>query len=400
MFDVIGKAVQKVFGTKYERDVKQYTPVVEEINTFFDSYFSLSNDELRNKTHEFKTRISNHLEGIDADIARLKTDIEKEEDFHIKEEQYRELDELVKERDEHLENILRDILPEAFAVVKETARRFKENTEIPVTATDHDRELAGTKSYLTIQGDQAVWSNSWKAAGGDITWDMVHYDVQLIGGMVLHDGKIAEMATGEGKTLVATLPAYLNGLSGQGVHIITVNDYLARRDSEWVGPIFEFLFMNVDCIDKYRPHSNERKRAYKCDITYGTNSEFGFDYLRDNMVRSIQEKVQGKHHFSMIDEVDSVLIDDARTPLIISGPVPEGTEEQEYNELKPYVEKLIAEQRKLATQYLADAKSLFKDGIIGNQEGEAGMALLRAYRSLPKYRPLIKFLSGPTSAGS
>ncbi|MBT8228856.1 MAG: preprotein translocase subunit SecA, partial [Bacteroidia bacterium] len=293
----------------------------------------------------------------------------------------------------HLEDILMEILPEAFAVVKETASRFSNSTEIRVKATEHDRNLAAFNDYINIDGDTAVWKNSWTAAGGDVTWNMVHYDVQLIGGFVLHTGKVAEMQTGEGKTLVATLPAYLNGLSGQGVHIITVNDYLARRDSEWVGPIFEFLMMTVDCIDKYQPHSPERKAAYKCDITYGTNNEFGFDYLRDNMVRSLEERVQQKHHYAMIDEVDSVLIDDARTPLIISGPVPEGTEEQEYQALKPKVERLMAAQRKMATQYLAESKKLFKTGNTGFEEGDTGMHLLRAYRSLPKYRPLIKFLS-------
>jgi preprotein translocase subunit SecA len=300
---------------------------------------------------------------------------------------------MIKEKDQHLEDILNEILPEAFAVVKETSRRFKENEFLEVTATDFDRDLAAKNSYVTIQGDKAIWANRWMAAGGEIKWDMVHYDVQLIGGMVLHDGKIAEMATGEGKTLVATLPAYLNGLSGEGVHLITVNDYLARRDSEWVGPIFEFLFLTVDCIDKYRPHSPERIRAYRCDVTYGTNSEFGFDYLRDNMVRSTTELVQRKHHFAMVDEVDSVLVDDARTPLIISGPVSQDAEDQEYIALRPNVERLVNAQRKLATDYLATAKSLISKGNTGHEEGEGGMALLRAYRALPKYRPLTKFLS-------
>jgi preprotein translocase subunit SecA len=298
-----------------------------------------------------------------------------------------------KGRNEQLEAVLRDILPEAFAVVKETARRFMENEEITVTATQHDRELATKMSHVRIEGENAIWKNSWKAAGGDITWNMLHYDVQLIGGMVLHDGKVAEMATGEGKTLVATLPAYLNGVAGQGVHIITVNDYLARRDQEWVGPIFQFLLLTVDCIDKYRPNSPERREAYACDITYGTNNEFGFDYLRDNMVRTVAEKVQRQHHYTMIDEVDSVLIDDARTPLIISGPVTSGSEEQEYNELNPLVSRLIEKQRRLATDYLAQAKKLIKDGNSGVEEGEGGLALLRAYRALPKNRPLIKFLS-------
>ena len=384
---------KKVFGTKYERDVKEYSQLVGEINDHFKSYASLSNDELRNKTKEFQSKVAEHLKGVDEDIEELNREIETERDILLKEEKYNELDELKKERDKHLEDILKDILPEAFAVVKETANRFFHNKAITVKATDHDRQLAATKPYVTIKGDQAIWSQSWTAAGAEITWNMIHYDVQLIGGMVLHDGKVAEMQTGEGKTLVATLPAYLNGLTGQGVHVITVNDYLAKRDSEWVGPIFEFLFLTVDCIDKYRPHSEGRIKAYNCDITYGTNNEFGFDYLRDNMVRSNDEMVQGKHHFAMIDEVDSVLIDDARTPLIISGPVPKGSEEQEYQELKPKVERLIAAQRKLATNYLAEAKKGFKEGNRGYEEGDAGLHLLRAFRALPKYRPLIKFLS-------
>ena len=387
------KFFKKVFGTKYDRDVKAYQPIIDEINDYYDQYKSLSHDELRNKSLEFKDRIAAHLKGIDEDIVTIEKEAESEEDMLKKEELYKEIDEAKKERDKHLEDILKEILPEAFAVVKETCRRFTENSELSVTATDHDRNLATQKEYIAINGSQAVWQNTWKAAGAEVTWNMIHYDVQLIGGMTLHEGKIAEMMTGEGKTLVATLPAYLNGLSGQGVHVITVNDYLARRDGEWVGPIFEFLHLTVDCIDKYKPHSPDRVNSYKCDITYGTNNEFGFDYLRDNMVRSSAERVQGKHHFAMIDEVDSVLIDDARTPLIISGPVPKGQEEQEYIELKPKVERLVAEQRKLATGYLADAKRLFKEGAIGHQEGEAGMALLRAQRALPKYRPLIKFIS-------
>ncbi len=387
------KALQKLFGSKYDRDVKLYSPQVKEINSHFQSYQSLSNDQLRNKTFEFKERIAQHLEGIDQDIEEITKAASSEEDMSRKEELYKDLDEAKKERDKHLEDVLKDILPEAFAVVKETARRFTENEEIRATATDQDKDIAAKHQHITIDGSDAIYSNTWLAAGGEITWNMIHYDVQLIGGQVLHDGKVAEMQTGEGKTLVATLPAYLNGLSGQGVHVITVNNYLALRDSEWVGPIFEFLHLTVDCIDKYKPHSANRIAAYKKDIVYGTNNEFGFDYLRDNMVRSIKETVQGKHHFAMIDEVDSVLIDDARTPLIISGPVPTGSEEQEYLTLKPKVEKLIAAQRKLSTQYLAEAKRLFKEGDTGLQEGEVGMFLLRAYRSLPKYRPLIKFLS-------
>ncbi|MCB0585455.1 MAG: preprotein translocase subunit SecA [Phaeodactylibacter sp.] len=395
MFKGITDSLKKVFGTKQEKDINLYMPVVEEVNEVFEQLKALSNDELRNKTMEFRARIAEHLAGIDKDIEDLHKEANEEENLLQKEGLFREMDKLKEERDSHLEDVLKEILPEAFAVVKETTRRFKENPELEVTATDHDRDLAATpgKSYVTIKGDKATWKNEWVAAGGEITWDMVHYDVQLIGGMVLHDGKIAEMATGEGKTLVATLPAYLNGVSGEGVHIVTVNDYLARRDQEWVGPIFEFLFLTVDCIDKYKPHSRERRRAYQCDITYGTNNEFGFDYLRDNMVRSTDERVQRKHHYAMVDEVDSVLIDDARTPLIISGPVPQGSEDQEYIELRPDVEKLISVQRKQATEYLAEARRLFNEGQTGYQEGEAGMALLRAYRSLPKYRPLIKFLS-------
>ncbi len=389
MFNIFSK----FFGSKYDRDVKTYTPVVDKINQYYIQYANISNDELRNKTHDFKARITAHLEGLDGDIVRMQAEAEAEPNFALKEKIYIEIDSLQKERNEHLEDVLKEILPEAFAVVKETSRRFKENDEITVTATDHDRQLATTKPHIKINGDKAVWANTWKAAGADITWNMLHFDVQLIGGMVLHSGKIAEMQTGEGKTLVATLPAYLNGLSGQGVHIITVNDYLARRDAEWVGPIFEFLLLTVDCIDKYRPHSAGRKAAYNCDITYGTNNEFGFDYLRDNMVRSTDEVVQRRHHFTMVDEVDSVLIDDARTPLIISGPVPKGDEEQEYRELKPKIEHLIAEQRKLATLWLSEAKQKFSSGNSGYNEGEGGMDLLRAFRALPKYRPLIKFLS-------
>ena len=386
-------ALKKLFGSKYDRDVKTYSPFVQEINEYFNSYASLSNDELRNKTLEFRERIAAHLKGIDDDIAAIDKETQEQEDIARKEELYKELDELKTERDKHLEEILKDILSEAFAVVKETARRFTQNESLTVTATDQDRDIATKKDYITLNGDQASYSNTWTAAGGEITWNMIHYDVQLIGGQVLHDGKVAEMQTGEGKTLVATLPAYLNGLAGKGVHIITVNNYLAIRDSEWVGPVFEFLHLTVDCIDKYKPHSPERIAAYNKDIVYGTNNEFGFDYLRDNMIRSVGEVVQGKHHYAMIDEVDSVLIDDARTPLIISGPVPAGTEEQEYIALKPKVEKLISAQRQLSTKYLAEAKHLFKEGDRGYQEGEAGMNLLRAYRSLPKYRPLIKFLS-------
>ena len=385
--------IKNIFGNKHEKDVKGYAAVVDKTNAYYAEYQNISNDQLRNKTLEFRERIKLGLADIDNDIHVLSEKANEEADFIKKEEIYNEVDNIRKERNKYLENVLKEILPEAFAVVKETARRFKDNSTLEVTATDHDRNLAVSKDYVTIDGDKAIWKNSWKAAGGDVTWNMLHYDVQLIGGMVLHEGKIAEMATGEGKTLVATLPAYLNGLSGQGVHVITVNDYLAKRDSEWIGPIFQFLLLTIDCIDKYKPHSPERIAAYRCDITYGTNNEFGFDYLRDNMVRDNDELVQRRHHYAMVDEVDSVLVDDARTPLIISGPVPQGLEEQEYLELNPKIEKLFSVQRQMATEYLAEAKRLIKDGNTGHNEGEGGMALFRVYRALPKYRPLIKFLS-------
>ena len=387
--------IKKIFGgTKHDRDVKGYTPKVEEINHFAQEYQALSNDQLREKTFEFRGRIAEYLQEFDARITEVNEQAAAEEDFAQKEELFKQVDALKKERNTHLEDVLLELLPEAFAVVKETARRFSENETLTVTATDHDRKLAGKgKKHIIIDGDQAHWKNRWTAAGGEVVWNMVHYDVQLIGGMVLHSGKIAEMATGEGKTLVSTLPAYLNGLSGEGVHIVTVNDYLARRDAEWNGPIYEFLFLTVDCIDKYQPHTEERRNAYASDITYGTNNEFGFDYLRDNMTHSLDEMVQRKHHYVMVDEVDSVLIDDARTPLIISGPASAGQEEQEYIALKPEVERLIAAQRKISTDFLTQAKKLFAEGKTGNEEGQAGLALLRAHRALPKNRPLIKFLS-------
>jgi preprotein translocase subunit SecA len=395
MFKSITSGLKNMFGTKYDRDVAIYQPVVEEINEAHEHLVGLSNDELRAKTMGFRTRIAEYLSEIDLEIASLKKEAAEGTDIEAKEQLFKEMDALIKQRDEELEVILKELLPEAFAVVKETAIRFSNNETLRVTATEHDRKLAANskKGYINLEGEEAVWKNSWLAAGGEITWNMVHYDVQLIGGMVLHDGKVAEMQTGEGKTLVATLPAYLNGLSGLGVHVVTVNDYLARRDCEWIGPIMEFLFLTIDCIDKYKPHSPERIAAYACDITYGTNNEFGFDYLRDNMVRNANERVQGKHHYAMVDEVDSVLIDDARTPLIISGPVPQGADDQEYISLKPFVERLLAEQRKMASEFLNEAKKAFKEGHLGNEEGQAGLALLRAHRALPKHRPLIKFLS-------
>jgi preprotein translocase subunit SecA len=387
--------LKKIIGTKQDRDLAKYHALVAETNQHFEAYQALSNDDLRSKTLEFRERIQAYLSDIDAEIASINEQAIEKEDFNEKDLLFKELDELRKNRDKALEEILMDILPEAFAAVKEASRRFTQNETIEVTTTDHDRALASQKqkTYVQVDGEKTIWKNRWLAAGGEVVWNMIHYDVQLIGGMVLHDGKIAEMATGEGKTLVATLPAYLNGVAGEGVHIVTVNDYLARRDQEWVGPIYEFLMLTVDCIDKYRPHSEERKNAYLCDITFGTNSEFGFDYLRDNMVINTDELVQRKHHYGIVDEVDSVLIDDARTPLIISGPVTRGSEDQEYVELNPSVKRLIEEQSKIASTFLAEARKLYSEGKMGMEEGAAGMALLRTHRALPKYRPLIKFLS-------
>ena len=382
-----------LFGSKHERDVETYMSKVEEINKYSSEYQSLTNDELRHKTYEFKERISNYLSDIDEELENLKQQAIVEADFEEKENLFNQLDDLEEDRNKYLEEILEEILPEAFAVVKETARRFTEHEQLEVTATDFDKELAAGSDFVKIKGDKAIWKNEWIAAGSKVVWNMIHYDVQLIGGMVLHDGKVAEMATGEGKTLVATLPGYLNGLAGRGVHIVTVNDYLAKRDSEWVGPIYQFLFLTVDCIDKHRPHSPQRLAAYQGDITFGTNNEFGFDYLRDNMVRSVSEQVQRKHHYTIVDEVDSVLIDDARTPLIISGPIPKDADQQEYVELQPKVERLVNEQKKLATQYLSEARKMIHEGSLGVEEGDGGMALLRAFRAYPKYRPLIKFLS-------
>jgi preprotein translocase subunit SecA len=385
----------KIFGgNKSEKDIKHILPLVDEINQYFSAFQSLSNDELRGKTQEFKARINEHLSPINSEIAELSAKAEALpfNEIQGKDVIYQEIDGLKKKRDEQFEEVLKTLLPEAFAVVKETARRFKDSTEVVATATDLDRDLSVKKEHIRIEGDQSIYKNTWMAAGSPVTWNMVHYDVQLIGGTVLHQGKIAEMATGEGKTLVSTLPAYLNALAGEGVHIVTVNDYLARRDSEWNGPIFEWLGLTVDCIDKHEPNSEARRKAYLADITYGTNNEFGFDYLRDNMVHSPEEMVQRKHHFAMVDEVDSVLIDDARTPLIISGPVPKG-DDQQYHILKGRVEKLFDIQRRVTNQFLIEAKKKLADGNDDPKDG--GLALFRAFRGLPKSGPLIKFLSEP-----
>jgi preprotein translocase subunit SecA len=382
----------KLFGSKSERDVKAILPIVEKVKAAYAKLDQLTNDELRAKTIEFKETIAAGLAGIDSEIQAIKTRTETELNMEVSEKVtlYTQLDKLEKDRNKELEDILMNILPEAFAVVKETARRFSANKTIEVTATQFDRELAAKKTNVIIKGDQAIHHNTWLAAGNEVTWNMVHYDVQLIGGIVLHQGKISEMATGEGKTLVATLPAYLNAIAGQGVHIVTVNDYLARRDSEWMGPLYEFHGLAVDCIDKHEPNSEERRKAYLADITFGTNNEFGFDYLRDNMTRSPEELVQRKLHYAMVDEVDSVLIDDARTPLIISGPIPRG-DEHEFYELKPRIERLVNAQKAYVNTVLNEAKKAINDGNTGIDDG--GLALLRAHRALPKSKALIKFLS-------
>jgi preprotein translocase subunit SecA len=384
--------INKLFGSKSERDVKSIQPIVEKIKNEFAQLESISNDELRGKTIEFKERLRQGLEEIDNQISEIKSRTENEPDLDVSEKvaMYTQVDKLEKDRNKELEGLLMAILPEAFAVVKETARRFASNATIEVTATEFDRGLAAVKKNVIIKGDKAIHHNTWMAAGNEVTWNMVHYDVQLIGGIVLHQGKIAEMATGEGKTLVATLPAYLNALAGQGVHIVTVNDYLARRDSEWMGPLYEFHGLSVDCIDKHEPNSEERREAYLADITFGTNNEFGFDYLRDNMTRSPEELVQRKLHYAMVDEVDSVLIDDARTPLIISGPIPRG-DEHEFYELKPRIERLVNAQKSYINGVLNQAKKMIAEGKTGIDEG--GLALLRAHRGLPKSKALIKYLS-------
>jgi preprotein translocase subunit SecA len=382
------KLFAKLFGTKSERDLKELTPYVGKINAEYVQLASISNDELRQKATDLREYIAQQLKSIDDQIGQLKQQAEAEPDVDTKETIFKQIDSLELDRNKELENVLLEILPKGFAIVKETARRFKENEQLEVTASYFDREVAAKKGHVTIEGDKAYWKSTWDVMGQPIKWEMVHYDVQLIGGVVLHQGKIAEMATGEGKTLVATLPAFLNALAGLGVHIVTVNDYLAKRDAEWNAPLFEFHGMSVDCIDRHEPNTLARRNAYKADLTYGTNNEFGFDYLRDNMSRTPEELVQRKHHFAMVDEVDSVLIDDARTPLIISGPVPRG-DEQEFMELKPRVARIVEAQKKLAMDLLNEAKRKISAG----DRKEGGLALFRVFRGMPKYKPLIKFLS-------
>ncbi len=382
-------SVLKVFvGDKSEKDVKGIKPLVEKVNALEAGLESLSHDELRNKTLDFKATIKANRKEIDEKIAALEAEVQASTDIDKNEDTYAEIDALKDEGYKISEKTLNDILPEAFAVVKETAKRFVNNSTIKVIASEFDRELSGVKEYVTLNGSNAEWSNTWNAAGKDVTWDMIHYDVQLIGGIALHQGKIAEMQTGEGKTLVATLPLYLNALTGNGAHLVTVNDYLAKRDSAWMAPIFEFHGLSVDCIDHHKPNSDGRRAAYNADITYGTNNEFGFDYLRDNMAHTPKDLVQRPHNYAIVDEVDSVLVDDARTPLIISGPVPEG-DRHEFNELKPKISDIVQKQRQHLTGVLAEAKKLITAG----DTKEGGFLLLRVHRGLPKNKALIKFLS-------
>lgn len=384
------KLIAKIFGTKSDKDIKRMMPLVEETKKEGEKLISISNDQLRQRTLDIQAEINQKLKPIDDQLAGLHAQIADQPDREINEKEaiFNQIDAIEKDRNKELEKVLLEVLPRAFAIIRETAKRFKENEYLEVTATESDRIFAAKHANIKISGDKAQWSRQWMAAGNLITWDMVHYDVQIIGGIALHEGKVAEMATGEGKTLVATFPAFLNALAKRGVHIVTVNDYLARRDSEWMGPIFQFHGISIDCIDKHEPNSIARRDAYKSDICYGTNNEFGFDYLRDNMARDPEELVQRGHHYAMVDEVDSVLIDEARTPLIISGPVPRG-DEHEFYDLKPRINKLVEAQKKLINQYLNDAKKMIGEG----NEKEGGTALFRAYRAMPKYKPLIKMLS-------
>jgi preprotein translocase subunit SecA len=384
------KLLAKIFGSKSEKDIKAVMPIVEETKREGQKLTGISHDELRQKTFEVQEEINNFLKPIDDQLAALHKEIADKPDLDLteKEQIFLKIDSLEVDRNKELEKVLMKVLPRAFAIVKETAQRFKDNEFVEVTALDYDRALAARYPHIKIEGDKAIWQNEWMAAGNKVKWDMVHYDVQIIGGIVLHQGKIAEMATGEGKTLVATFPAFLNALSKRGVHLVTVNDYLARRDSEWMGPLYQFHGLTIDCIDKHEPNSLARRNAYRADITYGTNNEFGFDYLRDNMARDPEELVQRGHHFAMVDEVDSVLIDEARTPLIISGPVPRG-DVHEFAELKVKINKVVEAQKKAVNQYLNEAKKLIGEG----NEKDGGLALFRAHRAMPKYKPLIKMLS-------
>lgn len=387
----LANLIKSVFGSKAERDYKAVKPILDKVLASYETIDKLSDDELR----AHSARLRQHMIDVEAPfenrIAEIKAKLDEDLPISEKVKLAEESDKLVKDEDDAIEKALDEILPEAFAIVKSTARRFTENETITVTANDFDRELSLDKDFVHIEGDNAIYQNHWMAGGNDVKWSMVHYDVQIVGGIALHQGKIAEMATGEGKTLVATLPVFLNALAGKGVHMVTVNDYLSKRDSEWMGPIYMFHGLSVDCIDKHQPNSKERKKAYDCDITFGTNNEFGFDYLRDNMATSEADLVQRKHHYAIVDEVDSVLIDDARTPLIISGPVARAQDDEQYMEFRPFVEKLYQAQRALVNQTLNEAKKKMAEG----DEAEGGKLLYRAYKGLPKYQPLIKYLSEP-----
>ena len=384
------KIISKIFGNKAQRDLNEVNPVVKEIKQAYLEVEKLTNDELRSRTKELEKKISDYVVDEKNQIEQLKVGME---DVAIDEREavWTQIDKLEKDITDKYEQILSEVLPVAFSVMKETARRFTESEEVVVTATDFDRDLAANHDFVSIEGDKAIYKNRWIAGGNEITWDMIHYDVQLFGGVVLHRGKIAEMATGEGKTLVATLPVFLNALTHEGVHVVTVNDYLAKRDSEWMGPMYMFHGLSVDCIDKHQPNSESRRKAYEADITFGTNNEFGFDYLRDNMAVSPKDLVQRKHNFAIVDEVDSVLVDDARTPLIISGPVPKG-EEQLFDQFRPRVELIVKAQRELTTRLLADAKVKMASSDPKEQE-EGALLLFRSFKGMPKYKPLIKYLS-------
>jgi len=384
----LASILTKLFGNKSDRDIKEVTPFVEKTKVEFAKLATLTNDQLRAQSIELQQIIQDSIKDENAKIADLRSTIAAETDMEKKEDLYNQIDKLEEQIDEKIAAVLDEILPRAFAIMKDTARRFKENEKVEVTATDFDRNIAAHRDSVEIEGNKAYWHNEWNAGGSMVKWDMMHYDVQLIGGVTLHHGKIAEMATGEGKTLVATLPVFLNALTHRGVHVVTVNDYLAKRDAEWMGTLYEFHGLSVDCIDKHQPNSEARRKAYQADVTFGTNNEFGFDYLRDNMAISPDDLVQRRHNFAIVDEVDSVLIDDARTPLIISGPVPKG-DNQLFDELKPQVQKLYVAQRELITKFLTDAKKLIAEG----KEDEGGLMLLRAYKGLPKHKPLIKYLS-------
>ena len=383
--------IKKVFGTKSDRDMKKIRPILEKVLAAYETIDKLDNDSLRAHSAELKRRLREVEKPFEDRIAEIKLQLESDIPVSQKEQLATESDKLVKDEDAAIEKMLDEILPEAFAIMKSTARRFAQNEIVEVTANDFDRAMSVSHDFVEIDGDKALWKNHWVAGGNEQTWDMVHYDVQLIGGIILHQGKIAEMATGEGKTLVATLPVFLNALAGKGVHMVTVNDYLSKRDSEWMGPLYMFHGLSVDCIDKHETNSDARRKAYECDITFGTNNEFGFDYLRDNMASRMNDLVQRKHHFAIVDEVDSVLIDDARTPLIISGPVGKSQNDEQFKQFRPYVEKLYASQRALITKTLNDAKK----AIANRDEALGGKLLFRCQKGLPKYQPLIKFLSEP-----